>query len=164
MEKKKSTPVVLSVAPATRGIGYAVFENEKEPIDWGIKTARVNKNTRCERHVESLISFYQPDVLVIEDFDTVSKRARATELNAILATLALHLDVEVVKFKKSDVKAVFGQFGGTQKQSIAKTITKGFPELKHRMPRYRHAWLPEAHSMVMFEAFALGLTYYYQNN
>jgi len=164
MGKPKSSRVVLSVAPATRGMAYAIFEKETEPIDWGIKTARINKNRKCEGYVESLISFYQPDVLVLERLEDNHRRERADQLLTTIEKLAVFKGVEVVRVSRDDVKTVFGQFGGSTKQSIAKTITLWFPELKHRMPRYRKPWLPEAHSMVLFECFALGLTYYYQTN
>ena len=39
---------VLAIQPTTRGFGFAVFEGPQEPIDWGVKEVRKNKNAAPE--------------------------------------------------------------------------------------------------------------------
>ncbi len=164
MGKPKTAPVVLAVAPVSRGIGFALFEGPTKIIDWGVKEARVNKDVVCQRHIESLISFYQPDLLVMEQFDEGTNRERVAKLNESLAILATLKGVDVTRLPKDEVHAVFGQFGSTKKFGIAKTIGQWLPELQHRMPRYRKPWMNEDHSMAIFEAAALALSYYYINS
>ncbi len=164
MGKPKTTPVVLAVAPVSRGIGYAIFEDPKTLLDWGVKQARVNKDTVCQRHVESLISFYQPDILVLENFEDDTNRQRVAALNDKLSVLATYTGVEIERLSRDNVKGVFSQFGSSTKIGVAKTITGWLPELRVKMPRYRKPWMNEDHSMAMFEAVALVLSYYYINS
>ena len=161
MGKSETAPIVLAVAPVSRGMGYCLFENPRQPLDWGIKHARVNKNTMCQRHVESLISFYQPDILVLEQFEEDTNPKRVAQLNDNLAVLANCTGVEVERIPHDDVKYVFGQFGSSTKFGMAKTITGWLPEFKPKMPKYRKPWMGEEHSMALFDAVALALTYYY---
>ena len=35
---------ILSIAPSTRGFGYAVLEGKDTLVDWGVKTVQGNKN------------------------------------------------------------------------------------------------------------------------
>ncbi len=163
MGKPETTPVVLAVAPVSRGIGYALFEDAKTPIDWGVKTARLRKEEACQRHVEALIKFYQPDILVLEKFDEVTNRGRVAALNDVLAVLATYTGVDVCRLHRNNVQAVFSEFGSKSKFGIAKTIAEWLPELGVQMPRYRRPWRNEDHSMAMFEAAALALSYYYIN-
>ena len=163
MGKPEATPVVLSIAPVSRGIGYALFEDPKTLIDWGVKTARIRKDETCQRHVESLISFYQPDILVLEKFDDNTNRDRVAKLNDRLSILASYTGVDVERLHHDNVQTVFSEFGSKTKFGIAKTITLWLPELGAQMPRYRKPWKNEDHSMAMFEAVALALTYYYIN-
>ena len=164
MGKPATTPVVLAVAPVSRGIGYALFEDPKSPIDWGVKTARITKDETCQRHVESLILFYQPDVLVLERFDENTNRQRVAELNNNLSVLGAYTGVEVARLHRDNVQAVFSEFGSKTKFGVAKTIAEWLPELGVQMPRYRKPWKNEDHSMAMFEAAALALSYYYINS
>ncbi len=164
MGKPETAPVVLAIAPVSRGIGYILFENENTPIDWGVKTATVQKDKASQRHVESLISFYQPDILVLEAFDEDTNRERVSKLNDSLALLATLTGVEAKRLHHNDVQGVFSQFGSKTKHGIAKTISSWLPELGVQMPRYRLPWKNEDHSMAMFEAAALALSYYYINS
>lgn len=163
MGKPESTPVVLAIAPVSRGIGFAIFEGPKIPIDWGVKGARIQKEETCQRHVESLISFYQPDILVLERFDDDTNRARVAALNDKLSVLGSYTAVEVVRLHRDNIQAVFSEFGAKTKFGIAKTIAGWLPEMGLQMPRYRKPWMNEDHSMAMFEAAALALSYYYIN-
>ena len=163
MGKPETTPVVLAVAPVSRGLGYALFEDPKSPIDWCVKTARFRKEEACQRHVESLITFYQPDVLVLQKFEETTNRSRVAALNDALSVLGAYTGVEVTRLDRNNVQTVFDEFGSKTKFGIAKTIAEWLPELGVQMPRYRRPWRNEDHSMAMFEAAALALSYYYIN-
>ena len=158
------TQCVLAVAPVSRGIGYVVFSDPKTPIDWGVRTARTRKEEVCQRHVEALITCYQPDVLVLESFDLLTNRPRVSALNDKLHTLGTYQGLRVSRLTRNNVQAVFSQFGSSTKFGIAKTISDWFPELGVRMPRYRQPWRKEDHAMAMFEAAALALSHYYINS
>lgn len=161
MGKPKSASAVLAIAPVSRGVGYTFFESPRSPVDWGVRTARIGKNELSRRHVDSLMTFYQPDTLVLERFGEDTNRDRVANLNDQLASIAAGRGVEVVQLHRDEIKGVFGQMGSKTKFGIAKTIADWLPELAPHMPRYRVPWRSEDHSMAIFEAAALALCYYY---
>ena len=67
-----TTKRVFALDPYSRGFGFVVFEGPEHLIDWRLKEARREKETRCLQHVAQLIETYHPDVLVIEATHSVS--------------------------------------------------------------------------------------------
>lgn len=68
-------PLVLGLSPTTRGMAYVVMEGARNPLDWGLVTARVNKNAICIKQLNALCAFYTPRVLVTEKPDESSRRS-----------------------------------------------------------------------------------------
>ena len=67
MPHKLSRHTILSIAPSTRGFGFAVLE-DKALVDWGCKTVRGEKNAATLAKVRKLIGLYTPTMLVIQDY------------------------------------------------------------------------------------------------
>ncbi|MEM1141419.1 MAG: hypothetical protein AAGI88_02445 [Pseudomonadota bacterium] len=164
MESKEDHATVLAVTVDKHGIGYAIFEDPDTPIDWGTKQPRLNRRSLTERSVEALISFYEPDVLVLQQVEQIKSRKRANELIATLASLGNLKGIAVVHYDWEEVEDTFDILGGVRKKfAIAKKISEWRPELKARQPKYRQPWDTKAFAMGMFEAFALAITYYHKN-
>jgi len=161
MGKQEKYALLLAVTPTSTGLGFALFENAKTPLDWGVKQMRVKKDESSERHVEALIRFYQPDTLVVESISRQPTRLRARRLNANFEGLATLKGLSIKHYSRSDIKAVFGQFGPVSKYGISRTIAEWLPELSSKVPRYRKPWMNEDYSMTIFDAVALALTHYY---
>ena len=70
---RNKQPRILSIAPTTRGFGFAVLEEDKL-VDWGVKVVKGNKNTMSLVRIEELIDHYHPEIMVLEDH-TKSHRA-----------------------------------------------------------------------------------------
>ncbi|MEM6819888.1 MAG: hypothetical protein AAF578_13980 [Pseudomonadota bacterium] len=146
------------------GIGYAIFEDPDTPIDWGTKQPTQDVQELKERSVEALISFYEPDVLVLQQAESMKSRKRANELIVTLKSLANLKSVAVVQYNWEEVQDTFDILAGVRKKfAIAKKITDWRPELTARQPEYRRPWDTKAFAMGMFEAFALAITYYHKN-
>ena len=162
MGKPKEHAILLAVSPGTRGLGFAVFENAATPIDWGVKHARLNRLRVYERHVESLIEFYKPKTLILEHIGNEPYRKRTADCNSILFALGTLKGLEIVQYRRDDVKDVFSQFGPSTKFGITRTIGTWLPELRAQLPRYRRPWMSDDYSMAIFDAIALALTHYYR--
>ncbi len=149
---------VLSIAPSTRGFGYAVLEDAANLVDWGSKSVEGNKNTECLIKVEALIAHYQPTLIVLEDHSGKDSRrsARIVTLGKRLVALASQREVKVKLFSQAQVRRVFfGERKGT-KHALAEILAKRFPEeLGHRLPPKRRAWTSEDSRMDIFDAMAL---------
>jgi Holliday junction resolvasome RuvABC endonuclease subunit len=155
---------VLAIDPASRGFGFAVLEGPKRLIDWGVKSARVDKDKRCLKLIEDLIERYQPDVLVVEDYVAKGSRRcrRVQQLIAGILSLASKNRVKARSYSRRTVKKAFSQHDASNKQQIATAIANQLPELKPRVPPYRKPWMSEDERMSIFNAVALALTFFYK--
>lgn len=157
----KSTPNQirsLSVAPSSRGFGFAVLEGESRLVDWGVKSATGDKNSHCLAEVEKLIIFYRPAVLVLEEATSTRRSPRVQELNTQLLDLAKQHTIKVKLLSRAKVRGAFFADGEGTKEALAALLAECFPEeLTPRLPPKRRLWMSEAHAMGIFDAVALGL-------
>ena len=154
---------ILAIDPTTRGFGFAVLEGSEDLIDWGVKEARNNKNSRCARLIKNLIDQYQPDAIVLENHKEKGSRC-STRIQKLLERILKLIEEKKITAKlysKSQVKRSFFLIGTPTKYNIALAIGKKFPELAVRVPPYRKPWMSEDYRMSIFDAMALGLTYFY---
>jgi len=155
--------LVLAIDPAPRGFGYALFEGPQKPLDWGITEVRFQKNKRSLDHVKKLISFYEPEVVVLEDCtgEKSHRCARAQDLIDQISSYADIQNIEIKKYSRARIQEVFSISGARTKHSIARKISEWLPVFSVRTPPERKPWMSEDRRMNIFDAVALALTYYY---
>lgn len=161
MKKEKFT-TVLAIDPTVRGFGYIVFDGVKNPADWGKAELRIQKNRRSLARIKKLIDFYNPDVIVIEEPINSLRKKRVEGLIAQIEKLAVNQEIKVRKYSRAEVQDVFTQFGASTKHEIATTIADWFSELALKLPEKRALGYAEDERYGIFDAAALGLTYYYK--
>jgi Holliday junction resolvasome RuvABC endonuclease subunit len=167
IHKRSSRELVFAAFPSTRGFGYAVFEGPKSLVDWGVKSVRTRqKNLASLRKARELIAFYRPDVLVLEDYEGLGSR-RAKRIQNLINLMTAHAAEEriaIASFSRSEVRACFSSTGSTTKQRIAESIAREFPELEPRLPPVRRIWMSEDSRMNIFDAAALGITFFHSRS
>jgi Holliday junction resolvasome RuvABC endonuclease subunit len=153
---------VLSIDPSTRGFGFAILEGPNRLIDWGVKETKSDKKRRTLKLIDDLIDRYQPNVIVVEDYSAKGSRRcrRIKGLINDISKLASKRKIRVRSFSRAKVKQVFSESDASNKFEIAKTIAARFPELTPRLPRFRKPWMSEDYRMSIFDAVALGTTYF----
>jgi hypothetical protein len=159
-----SDKCVLAIDPVYRGLGWAVIDGGTRVVDWGVRNARQgNRNGLSLRHVVGLIARYAPDVVVVENCKAVGSRRcpRLERLIERIARLASSREIEVCKVSRSMVEEAFFHAEASTKHEIATVIAKQFPALAVWVPPRRRTWMPEDYRDAMFDAMALGLTYFY---
>ena len=164
MNYAKSDALVLAVYPSSRGFGYVLFEGPLSPYDWGVKEVRGrNKTGKTLRLIESLIENYGPVILVIEDaIDEACRRVeRIHELYRKLIQLAPDRSVTVVRYSMQKVKQYFAHASAFTKHDIAVAIAKIIPAFSYQLPPERKLWMSEDVRQSLYDAAALGLTYYH---
>ena len=149
---------VLAIVPHSKGIGFAVFESVRKPIDWGIKRVSGNKNVACLKKVDTLIENYQPDVIVVETTDDSRRCDRIKKLIAQITYRAQELGVEVANFSRREVMIIFSD-KPIIKHDTAQLIAKRFPALRPRLPGPRKPWQSEDYRISIFEAIGLCLVW-----
>lgn len=154
--------LVLAVDPATRGIGFALFEGPRQPIDWGVKDAKVDKNAQGLLRIQRLMDFYHPDVIVVEDYAGEGSRrsTRVQQLIKDIKRLAQTKGIKTYSYSRSAIRKTFAQSGAKTKYEIAKKIAEWLPTFAQRLPPVRKPWMSEDYRMSIFDAVALALTFY----
>lgn len=154
---------ILALDPAYQGLGYALIEDHAvRLIDWGIKKCRPNKNRIYLQKAEELFTRHKPDVLVVENVEGNTRRCRRVrKLIQEITKLAAKKKIEVRTFSREQVKKAFANTHATNKEEIAQVIAGFFPELAPRLPRHREIWMSEDYTMSIFDAMALGMTYFH---
>ncbi len=155
-------PRVLSIAPSTRGFGFAIFEEWETLVDWGVKSVQGDKNRQSLLKVEELIAHYQPQVMVLEDNSGEGSRrsVRIRTLGRRIIALAASLNVSVVVFSRGQIRQVFFADGEGTKHALAEILARRFPEeLGPRLPPKRKPWKSEDCRMDIFAAVALAVTF-----
>jgi RNase H-fold protein (predicted Holliday junction resolvase) len=154
---------VLALDPSTRGFGFAVLEGSDRLIDWGVKETKIDKNRRSLKLIEDLIACYEPNAIVVEDYEAKGSRRcrRVQELINEISKFAAKNRVKVRRFSRVKVKQTFSESGASTKYEIAVDISKRFPELAPRIPRFRKPWMSEDYRMNIFDAMAFGLTVFH---
>ena len=154
---------VLAIDPSTPGFGFAVPERGNRLVDWGVK--RVigrNKNAASLAKVLALLRWYEPDVLVVEDCRAAGARrcARVRTLITDLQGLAANRQVPTVRVSPVRAREVCAGSRAATKEQIATALVTRFPELSPRLPPHRKPWMSEDARMSIFDAVALGVTFF----
>jgi len=151
---------ILAIDPSPKGFGYVVIESPSRLVDWGLKEARDEKNSRCLRQIEGLARLYAPTLIVIENIRARDSRrsARVRELLAAILPLARNMKITVRALSKSELRHHFEAQGAATKDEIAQNIAERFPELALRLPPARKPWNSPDPRMAIFVAMALALT------
>jgi len=163
MKRSPHTPRVLALYPTTRGFSFVLFESPLSPFDWGVRTITdANKNEGVLSAVENLLERYVPDALVIEDVSSWESRrtSRVRRLYARIAELASAKGYALYAYDKSAIRHTFSPFAATRKHDIARVIALHIDCLAPKLPPKRKIWLPQDPRQSLFDAAALGLTFY----
>jgi hypothetical protein len=161
MSLKQSKPeLVLSIFPSASGFGYAVFEGPQSLVDWGVKSVHSSqKNLESLQKARDLLNFYDPDTVVLEDYEGHGSR-RAKRIRTLINSMAAYAQregISTTSFSRSELRACFGL--GSKRQ-IAEAIAREFPELEPRLPPVRKIWMSEDRRMSMFDAVSLAVTFF----
>ncbi|MBI2755072.1 MAG: hypothetical protein HYX46_16380 [Betaproteobacteria bacterium] len=120
------------------------------------------KNRRTLDLISKLVERHHPDVLVIEDTTAKGSRrsTRIRRLYRLIAHLAATEQIEIHRYSQQIVREILAPTGAMTKHDVALAIARQIPAFTHRLPRARKAWMSEDPRQSLFDAAALGLTYF----
>ena len=155
--------LVLAIYPFSRGFAFVFFEGPESPFDWGVKEIKEkHRNTKTLDEIKKIVDRYRPEVLVIAE--TAGEESRRTSRIRKLYRMLVHLAdaeyIELHRYGKSAIKECFAPVGASTKYEIAKAIAIQIPAFAHRIPPFRKPWMSEDSRQSLFDAAALGLTYF----
>ncbi len=155
--------MVLSIYPFSRGFAFVLFEGPDSPFDWGVKEIKQKyKDDKTLAEIKRIVDRYRPEALVIEDTSGKGPRrsSRIRKLYRMLVHFAQAEYIDLHRCSKAEVKTCFAGVGASTKYEIARAIATQIPAFAHRMPRRRKVWMSEDPRQSLFDAAALGLTYF----
>jgi Holliday junction resolvasome RuvABC endonuclease subunit len=164
--RKDRDRLVLAIYPTTRGFGFVVFEGRQRTIDWGVKDARGDKNRKLLVKIQELVSWYRPEMLVLENaHGPASRRAeRIRQLHALIVELAQKRKIPVRQFSRSDIRIAFTRRNASTRYEIAQAVSRELPDLAPWLPPPKKIWMSEDRWLGMFDAASLALTFYDTQN
>ena len=77
-----------------------------------------------------------------------------------LAHLAQSEGIDVAYYDRQTIRHAFAPVGAKSKVEIAQAIARAIPAFAHRLPPVRKIWMSEDSRQMLFDAAALGMTYY----
>jgi len=157
---------ILSIDPAGRGFGFAIFEGKAiRLVDWGWSECRRGKKDRCMKNIQMLVEEYQPTTIVLEDCKDIQawRCQNVRAFNRSIRKDVTQGNVTIDKYSRDAVKETFSHVGATTKEEIVRVIALTFPEVTPWLPRHREIWTSEDERMNIFDAVALGLTWFHHH-
>lgn len=153
---------IMSVYINTIGFGYVVLNNG-EILDYGIVTVRPVQNDKGFSKVNEIGEYYQPSILILEDYKNSNKSERVKILTKRIYDNWKD-KVKICRYSRQQIKDTFQIFGARNKFEIGRKIVEIYPQLKTKLPDKRKPWEPENYYQGIFDAMTLVLTHHYLND
>ena len=98
---------ILAVALSFGGFGFVVMEGQKTIIEFGRRMADGDKNAQSLAKAKKLLSFYRPDVLVLQDVEAKGSRRwpRIKTLNRQIKRVAEKHKIKVILIPKKQLRS-----------------------------------------------------------
>jgi RNase H-fold protein (predicted Holliday junction resolvase) len=160
---------ILAIDLRAQRFGFAVLDGPKKLLDFGTKILerRREKDATAivvQKKIGSILNLYMPAIVIIKCVSGLhgSARLRNQQLLSSIRHEVRKQGLELIMLERSDIRRSFRQSGNESKHEIAVFIAEWFPEVEWRLPPNRKNWQPEHHTMPIFDAISIGLTYFIQ--
>ncbi len=156
----QNSPVILSIDPGTRELGFAVLQGETL-LYYGIKTVTNRKAPSLVLEtitgfIKGLIEKYEPSTLAIEKMFITQKNSALLYVAAEqVKAVAREQKITIWEQSPSAIRKRLRESGRATKREVAKLIADRYPELARYYNRTKH-WEIEYYSN-LFDAVAVGL-------
>ena len=147
--------LALDVHPLS--FGFAVLEGQNRLLDWGVRSFRHGVNAvkiPMSRKLALLLDEYKPEMLLVK----TPTRGNSRRMKMIVKLAAEH-HIPVRTRSAESIKRAFSQ-SSQNKHQLALAVADHFSSLSSYMPPKRKPWKGEHYRTSIFEAAALGLSYF----
>lgn len=160
---------ILALDLRPRSFGYVVFEGPAEILECGVRSFRTGVNAvrvPAYEKLARLLEDYVPSRLVVKELRADVDRRAAAKLNKTLDAIkreAKDHRVAIRLVTRKAIKTAFSDLSRTTKYAIASALASNFPDLSWKLPPKRKPWESEDYRMSIFDAAAVGVTYFAQH-
>lgn len=155
--------MTLAIYATSKGFAFVLFHGPSVPFDWGLRgISNPSRNRKCLEAVADLIEQYQPLSIILEDTSEHESRrtVRIRRLYQSIVHLATANAIDVHRIEKASINKVFGSVGAVTKYEIAQAIAIQIPAFAAKLPRARKPWMSQDERQCLFDAAALGITWF----
>ena len=151
---------VLALCVRARWVAHALFDSSAQLLDFG--ASRFRSARSAETRFLFLVDVLHPTIVVFRKISSESGRDRPkTRKLAHAMRRACHrLSLQVALLSREHVRNCFKMRGARTKHEIASVLAQEFPVLAWKLPPRRRNYDHEHWNMPIFDAVALGLTYF----
>lgn len=161
---KHNSSRLLAVNVRATRIGFALFSNIDQLLDWGTRSIIWSSHSRegCRKQIASLFAMYSPATIVLY----CARRKRDVDPycgSAVIEAIRHEADVHstaIVRIMRKDVLNVYSVHRAANKYQMAAFTVEFFPELRWRLPSSRRQWQSEPRVMLLFDAITAGFAYW----
>jgi hypothetical protein len=149
---------ILALEVRLISFGFCVFEGPDQLLDWGIRSFRRGVNqvkVPLEAKITMLLDSFEPKMLVT---NVPLVKVQATIIGDVRA-LARSRSIHTHMIARSAIRELF-KGTGENKHEIATAIADRLSDLAELLPAKRRTWETEHYRMRIFDAAAIGLTYF----
>lgn len=159
------TTRLLALHVRPQRFGFAVFKGPKQLLDWGGGTYPPRSGriaAQVSKRLDPLLRIYGPSVVIARKLS--AREQRQYDLRPIVSVVKGHAakhSAEFVPIGRKEVHQVFLRSDRkVTKYQIAAQVAICFPELLWKLPPPRKPWQKEHYNMAIFDAVALGISYF----
>jgi len=164
---RHSSVRILSIDVRRNRFGYVLFEGPERLLDWGASAVSPKLGRRAAveaalKRVAPLLRRCHPAAAVVKRPRRTKKGPSATSgpMLGVVQGEAVKLNIPMYFVTWQEVLDAFRVFPAHNKDNIAETLARIFPELIDKLPPRRGKWGTERPRMVIFDALAAGFTYW----
>jgi hypothetical protein len=157
---------ILAIDPRPQQFGYAIFEGPKRLLDRGACFFRRGGNDgaiAARMRVSKLSKVFLPSAIVVKRIGHNLSRNNPS-IEVVLTAIrqeASARSIPVYLIARREVREAFRGFRCTNKYQIASILVSIFPELLWKLPPERKFYESEHPNMSVFDAIALGYTFWH---
>jgi Holliday junction resolvasome RuvABC endonuclease subunit len=163
-QQKKKKSAILSIYPNFRGFGYAIMEEALKVLDAQvISTIRPVSNQGTLARIRNLIDYYEPSIVVLEDYNGISSR-KSMRIKKVIDTIIKYAgkkELNIEMYSRANIRIVFSSFNAHTKHEIATVISENIPVMKTKLMDKRKPDETEKYTAGAFDAVSLGITHFY---
>ena len=162
-EQSKKEQIALSIYPNSIGFGYAVMTNSLTVISSRVVQVKPISNNVTLKRIKEIINYYEPKIVVIEDYQGIGSRKskRIQKMIDAISRYALKKHLKTSTYSRADIRFVFSSFNAHTKYEIACAIADNIKIMEHKLMKPRKISESEKYMAGAFDAVSLGITHFY---
>lgn len=154
---------VLGIYPNSYGFGFTLMQGALTVIDKGMVKIKPACNTTAMTKIKELIDKYEPERVILEDFQAnrLGKSARIKQLIRSILSYLNAKDISASQYSREQIRLVFAIWNANSRYEIAEVIARNIPKLKmlfYDKPKYPKS---EVYQSGLFDAVSICICHYY---